>query len=89
VFPPARCRIAVRIACAAPRARSNVGSSRIMIEPSLSSVRPGLPRRVTVTLRPLCTGLTTWNNCRRARVMDSFIATMIPQRQRRGHCGGF
>jgi len=88
VSPPARCRIAARIACAAPRARSNVGSSRIMIEPSLSSVRPGLPRRVTVTLRPCCTALTTWNNCRRARVMESFIATMIPQLQRRGHCGG-
>lgn len=88
VSPPARCRIAARIACAAPRARSDAGSSRIMIEPSLSSVRPGLPRRVTVTLRPCCTALTTWNNCRRARVMESFMATMIPQLPKHGHCGG-
>lgn len=50
-----------------------------MMEPSGSSVNPGLPRRVTVTLRPCCTALTTWNNCRRARVMESFIAAMIPQ----------
>ncbi len=85
VSPPARCRIAVRIACAAPRARSDVGSSRIMIEPSDSRVTPGLPCRVTVTLRPCCTALTIWNNCRRARVMESFMAAMIPQLQRCGH----
>jgi hypothetical protein len=88
VSPPACCRIAVRIACAAPRARSDVGSSRIMIEPSDSRVTPGLPCRVTVTLRPCCTALTIWNNCRRARVMESFMAAMIPQLQRCGHCGG-
>ena len=80
VSPLARCCIAERIACAAARARSDVGSSRMTMEPSASRVRPGLPRRVTVTLRPCCTAFTTWNNRRRARVIESFIPAIILQR---------
>jgi hypothetical protein len=77
--PSARSRMAVRIARAAARARSGGGSSQIMIEPSGSRVSPGLPRRVTVTLCPCRTLLTTWSNCRRARVMESFMPSMILQ----------